>query len=311
MRQIGRERVAYLDGRIIPESQVLLPLRDRGFTRGDAVYDATRTFAGRLFKPREHIARLYRSLRYVQIEPRLTPEEMLQITEEVVRQNAPLLRDDEDYWVIQRVSRGLDAADQPIWNRDGPTIIVECQMLPLRERAALFQRGIRVCIPAVRRTPPESLSPRAKTQNYLNLILADLQVRARDPEAWPILLDAHGNLTEGRGANIFIVRDGRLYTPREHFVLPGISRQIVIELATDLGIGAEEADIDLFDAHNADEAFITSTSLCVCPVQSINAVKLKYPAVPGPVTQRIIDAYKTVAGFDFYAQYLQHLGAVA
>ena len=145
-------------------------------------------------------------------------------------------------------------------------------------------------MPAHRRTPPAALSPRVKTSNYLNMIVADQEVDAIDPGAWAVLLDMHGNLAEGRGSNIFLVRDGGLMTPRPLQVLPGISRQTVIELAGALGISCREVDLDLYDAYAAEEAFLTSTSLCICPVRSINGLRVGGEAVFGPVTQRLIDA---------------------
>jgi branched-chain amino acid aminotransferase len=305
----ARERVAYFNGRIVPETEVRVPFRDRGFKYGDAVFDTTRTFGHRIFKLRAHVDRLYRSLRYLRIDPGLPPEEMMAITEEVLRQNLRVLPPDEDYWVTQRVSRGLDPHDRPGWEASGPTVIVECLPLPLRERARLFRDGIRVLIPAVRRVPPECLSPRAKTHNYLNVVVADLEVKARDPEAWAILLDLHGNLAEGIGSNLFLVRDGTVYTPRGEFVLGGISRETVMELARDLGVPLVEKDLDLYDAYTADEAFLTSTSLCICPVQSINGVALRAGQVPGPLTRRLTDAYRDLVDFDFVAQYLKHLDA--
>ena len=117
------------------------------------------------------------------------------------------------------------------------------------------------------------------------MVLGDLEAKARDPEAWAILLDVNGNLAEGIGSNVFLVRDGAIYTPREQFVLPGISRETAIELARELGYTVHERDIDLFDAYNADEAFLTSTSLCVCAVRSFNGVEIGGGRVPGPVTQ--------------------------
>ena len=107
----ARERIAYFNGRFLPEPEVRVPFRDRGFKYGDAVFDTTRTFGHRVFKMREHIDRLYRSLRYLRIDPGLSPAAMADITEEVLRRNLPLLDPDDDYWVTQRVSRGLDASD--------------------------------------------------------------------------------------------------------------------------------------------------------------------------------------------------------
>ena len=302
------ERIAYFNGRYVPEAEVRVPFRDRGFKYGDAVFDTTRTFGHRVFKLREHVDRLYRSLRYLRIDPGLSPAAMIAITEEVLRRNLPHLPPDEDYWVTQRVSRGLDPGDRAVFGQDGPTVIVECLPLPLRERAALYRDGIRVLVPSVRRTGPEALSPRTKTHNYLNVIAGDLEVKARDPEAWAILLDTRGNLAEGIGSNIFLVRGGTVYTPREQLVLAGISRETVIDLARELGLPVVEQDLDLFDAYNADEAFLTSTSLCVCPVRSVNDVRIGDGPVPGPVTRQLIDAYCRFVDYDFVAQYLKRLG---
>jgi branched-chain amino acid aminotransferase len=301
------ERVAYFNGRIVPEHEVRVPFRDRGFKLGDAVFDTTRTFGHRIFKLAEHVDRLYRSLRYVRIDPGLSPARMIEITEEVARQNLRLLEPDEDYWVTQRVSRGLDAADQPIWGQAGATVIVECLPLPLRARARLFRDGIKVVVPSVRRVPPECVSPRAKTHNYMNVTLGDLEAKAADPEAWAVLLDTEGNLAEGTGSNIFLVRAGTVYTPREQAVLAGISRETVIELARGAGIPLVERDLDLFDAYTADEAFLTSTSLCICPVQRVNGAAIGGGDVPGPVTRRLTEAYRQLVDFDFVAQYLKRL----
>jgi branched-chain amino acid aminotransferase len=303
----ANERIAYYNGEYLPESRVLLPFRDRGFVYGDAVFDTTRTFAHRPFKVKEHVDRLYRSLRYIRLDPGLSPAEMRAVTETVLERNRHLLGPDEDYWVSQRISRGVTRLDREEPLQTGPTVIVECTPLPLRDRAGLYRDGIRVIVPANRRTPPEALTPRAKTTNYLNMLVADQEVSAIDPGAWAVLLDMNGNLAEGHGSNIFLVQDGELLTPRSLYVLPGISRQTVIELAAELGIPCREADLDLYDAYNADEAFLTSTSLCICPVRSVNGMAIGGEAVFGPVTQRLVDAYARFVGCDFVGQYLKHL----
>jgi branched-chain amino acid aminotransferase len=122
-----------------------------------------------------------------------------------------------------------------------------------------------------------------------------------------VLLDTNGNLCEGLGSNIFVVRDGRLRTPKERYVLPGVSRQATIDLAHQLGIPFTEDDIDLYDAYTADEIFLTSTSLCICGVRSLNGNKPGSGSVPGPVTSRLMDAYKAHVGCDYVAQYLKRL----
>ena len=150
------------------------------------------------------------------------------------------------------------------------------------------------------------MSPRAKTHNYLNLILAELDVKARDPDAWAVLLDTNGNLAEGKGNNLFLVKNGKVLTPKERYVLPGVSRQTAIDLAQTAGMTVEEADLDTFDAINADEVFVTSTSFCICPVSKVNGATVGDGSVPGPVTKQLIDAYVDFVDCDWYGQYLKH-----
>ncbi len=306
MTDRANERVVWFNGEFIPESQALVPYRDRSFIFGDGAFDMTRTFHSRIFKLDEHLERFYRTLRALRLDPTMPRERMAEISREVTERNLHLLDAGEDYWVGQRITRGVHKAKGDNWDHYGPTVIIECLPIPLAARAHLYRDGIQVVTPSVRRAPPEVLTPRAKSHNYLNLVMADLEVHAQNPDAWAILLDVNGNLCEGLGSNIFLVRDGELLTPREKYVLPGVSRQTVIELAAKLGIPFREADLDLYDAYNADEAFITSTSLCICPVASINGVATE--AGPyGPVTQRLIDAYVELVDCDFVRQYLDRL----
>ena len=306
---LANERVAWFNGKIMRESEVVIPFRDQGFTRGDAVFDMTRSFNGKAFRLAEHIARLYRSLKYLDSDPGLSPAEMAAISEDVLARNRHLLAPGEDYWLAQRISRGVSRIPGDNWDHYGPNVIVECIPLPFKERAKYFRDGIDVVTPSQRRTPPDALSPRAKMHQYLNLVLADREVKAQKPDAWAVLLDVNGNLSEGLGSNIFLVRDSGLLTPRERYVLPGVSRQAVIDLASQLDIRFAEQDIDLYDAYTADECFLTSTSLCICGVRSLNGRGFAAGEVPGPVTRRLIDAYKELVGCDFVAQYLQRLEA--
>jgi branched-chain amino acid aminotransferase len=139
------------------------------------------------------------------------------------------------------------------------------------------------------------------------MIMAERPVKALNPEAWAILLDENGNLAEGLGSNIFIVREGELFTPSERYVLPGVSRQMTIDMGNKLGIKTTAGDIDLFDAANADEMFLTSTSLCILPVKSFNGAAVGSGKPPGPITRKLIDAYAKDVGCDFVGQYLKFL----
>lgn len=303
------QRIVYLNGDYVPESEARIPFRDQGVKYGDAVFDTTRTFGHEIFRLREHLERFYRSLKYLRIDPQMSIEDFIGVTEQVVERNLPLIGADEDYWVTQRVTRGLAPADATAWPEwEGPTVIVECLPLPLAARAASYRDGLEVVTPSVRRVAPDMVSPRAKTHNYLNLVLGELEVAAQNPNGHAILLDENGNISEGKGSNFFLISDGKIVTPRERYVLPGVSRAVVGELAAKLGLPLQEADIDLFDAYNADECFVSSTSFCVCPIKSVNGNILPDPC-PGEITQKIIDAYVELVGFDWYQQYLSKLAA--
>ena len=186
-------------------------------------------------------------------------------------------------------------------------MIVECTPLPLKARAPMFRDGIDVLTPVIRRIPPECLSPNIKNVNYMNLVLAEEEVRGHAEHPWAVLLDTRGFLCEGIGSNIFLVRDGKLSTPRSQFVLEGVSRQIVIELADSLGIPVSEEDLTTFQAETADEAFMTSTSLCLCPARSYNGRTLGDGEVPGPITAKLTEAFAELVDHDFVNQYLRTL----
>ena len=307
MVDLSNERVVYINGEIVPESRAMVSFRDRSFKYGDGAFDMTRTFGRRIFKLDEHLKRFYKSLKYLQMDPGMSLEKMKEISEEVLARNLHLLGEGEDYWVGQRVSRGVEPVGGDIHDATEPTVVIECTPLPFKARAHYFRDGMEVVIPSTRRTAPDSLTPRAKTHNYMNLMIAHEEVRRQNANAWAILLDVNGNLCEGVGSNIFIVEGGVVYTPEDRFVLCGVSRQTAIDLAEAQGLKVVRKDLDLYDAYTADEAFITSTSFCIVPVNSFNGIEVGDGAIPGPITKRITDAYIKFVDHDFVGQYLNHL----
>ena len=300
---MAQERVVYMNGELVPESEAKISIRDRGFVWGDAAFDMTRTFGGIVFKLKEHLDRFYNSLKYMRLDPGMPQDKMAELTIQVVEANLPLLEANDDYWVGQRVTRGVPVAT----GEQKPTVIIECIPLPFEARAKYYRDGLLVITPSIRRTPPQSMSPRAKVHNYINLGLAEQEVKAQNPDAIPILQDVNGNLCEGPGSNIFIVKKGVVITPKEQYILAGISRQTTIELAQNLKMEVQETDIDLYDAYTADEAFITSTSYCICPVSSINGSVIGDGKVPGSITDRLQKSYSKLVKIDIVGQYLARL----
>lgn len=305
MKTANSERMVFLNGAVVPESKALLSFRDTGFVYGDAVFDTARTFNGQIFRLDAHIDRLFDSLTYTRINCGMDRRDMVEATEDLLARNRPLLRENEDYWVSQRISNGIMALDGEPPIQDGPTVVIECTPLPLRARAPMFRDGIDAIIAPLRRVPPESLSPNAKINNYMNALLSQREVTAVKPGSWAVQLDQNGNLAEGIGCNIFLVENGRVLTPKTDNILPGITRQEVIQLCHDNGIPVEETDISYHRATTAEEIFFTSTSLCICPVHSLNG--RVYLGTAGPVTKRLMGLFTELVGMDYAAQYLAHL----
>ena len=220
---MSHEQVVYLNGEIIPESQAGISIRDRGFLLGDVVFDTTRTFAHKPFKLKEHVERLYDSLAYLRIAPGLSLTEISDLSMQVLEQNLPLVGDNGELWVTQRITRGSHVFGLP-GGSEVPTVLIECMPIPFESRAWMFRDGIEVVTPSVRRTPPESIGPWVKSQNYPNLVLADLEVKTNNPNAFAVCLDVNGNLCESDGSNIFVVKDGAVRTPKGQYALCGISR---------------------------------------------------------------------------------------
>ncbi len=296
------EPIVYVNGRFVPASEASISVFDRGFRLGDAVFDTSRTFRHRPYKLREHLERLYRSLRYVRLDPGMKLAEMEAVSLEVVQRNVPLLRENDDVWIHQIVSRG------PLRSAGTPTVVIMTEPLPFASFARYYKIGVPLITPSLRHLPPQTVEPRAKTVSRMHLVLAELEVQQVDPEAYALLLDLEGRVTEYTSGNFFIVRRGELLTPHVRSGLAGIARETVLELAEELAIPAREADITPYDVYNADEAFITSTSKCILPVAQLNGVRIG-TSVPGPITRRLLDTWSARVEVDIVAQALSHLDA--
>ena len=143
---MNNKRVAYVNGEIVPEIEAKVSYNDVGFLYGDAVFDTTRTFGGKIFRLEQHLDRFFQSLKYMRIDPLMTQDEMSEITMEVLERNLPLLGDNEDYWVSQRVSRGVR---QDLGGLSAPTVVIETFPLPLKQRAPLYKDGLQLVTPSV------------------------------------------------------------------------------------------------------------------------------------------------------------------
>ncbi len=294
------EYVTYFNGEWMPRSQARIDIADRGFLVGDAVFDVARTFNGKSFRMTQHVDRLYRSLKYARIDAGLTPEEMTEISEEAIRRNEHLRAEAGDFALWQIVTRGKGR-----WaHTSGPaTVCVEAKPVDFGRYASLFATGAHGVIARTRSYPAQSLDPKIKHFSRMNMNLAELEASDVDPEAWPILTDIEGNLSEGTGQNIFLVTNGVVRTPGDTSVLQGVSRAAVIDLAHRLNIPVVEEDLQPYDLYTADEAFFASTSPCVLPVTRVDRRQVG-DGKPGPITQQLLAAWSEEVGLDIVDQAL-------
>jgi branched-chain amino acid aminotransferase len=178
---------------------------------------------------------------------------------------------------------------------------------PLRWTVAsmgrLFDEGINLVVPSQRAIPASLLDPKIKSRSRLHLMVANIQVsQIAAPNTWALLLDPDGFVAEGTGDNVFLVRDGVVYTPEGRNVLRGISRDFVMhELCPSLGLTCQETNLDAYDVANADEVFITGTPFCLLPVTSFEGAPIG-AGVPGPITQRLLAQWGALVDVDIAAQ---------
>lgn len=298
-------QVVYFNGRFVPAAEARLSIYDSALVMGDMAYEVTRTCHGQPYRLREHIERLFHTLRALRIDPGLDADQFEQVTLETLHRNAATEPEDMDWNIIHNVSRGPAAAFSdafpPAERR--PTVLVSCRPLAakLAALAPLYERGIDLAVPEQRSLPGDLLDAALKTRSRLHYQLANLQAEARHPGAWAALLDPTGHLTECTSGNLFLVRDGQLLTPSARNLLPGITRGVVLELAERLGISAAETDLTVADALAADEIFVTSTTIGILHVRRWEAAPIG-PGGAGPVTIRLRSEFMHDVGLDFVEQ---------
>lgn len=293
------ERVAYVNGQIVPEREAKVSVFDRGFLSGHGVYERTRTFRGELFRLDVHIARLYRSLWFAHIDLDLPAQELTRATLALHAKNRPLLGPDDDYLVGHYVSRGLDGG--------GPTTVIFTEPIKFRSFAQQYVQGAHVVTPSIRQVPVQCVDPKVKSTSHLHFWLAEQEARLSDPDAYALLLDLDGNVTEvSPGGNFWIVEDGELVSPSSRAILRGVTRDVTFEVAKSVGIPTREQDFQLYDVTNADEALITTTSKCVVPVTRCNGRPIGAGS-QGPIVSRLQRAWAQLCGVDFVQQALNHV----
>jgi branched-chain amino acid aminotransferase len=279
------EPKVYIDGELYPKSEAKISVYDHGLLYGDGVFEGIRIYSGRIFRFKEHIERLYQSARSIALDIPLKRESLEKALRDTVIANGM-----RDGYIRLVVTRGVgDLGLDPVKCKKGSVIIIvdKIQLYPEK----VYQEGIKVVIAATRRLSPDMISPRTKSLNYLNNILAKMEA-AQAGCSESLMLNAQGMVTECTADNIFIVRDGELLTPApDQGILLGITRQATIELAREQGISVREVPLARYDIYLADECFLTGTGAELVPVVSLDERKIGN-GKPGPITGKLLKVFR-------------------
>ena len=299
------QRVVYFNGALVPESEARVSIYDSALMFGDVAFEMTRSFKGTQFKLREHLERLIASARWLHIPFEMSVDELEACCQQVIEANAPLFAPDDEHRLMIDITRGLlGIYANRVDVRPGTNLIIAD--FPLRwtvqDSAHLYTEGIDVVIPSQRMIPASLLEPKAKNRNRIHYLMANVELsNYKGKNAWALLLDPDGFLTEGTGSNFFLVKNGVVYSPEPRNILRGMSRDYVIELCGELGIGFKEKNLEPFDVMSADEAFFTCTPFSIVPATRFHGRDIGAGKV-GPIYTKLINRWSQNVGVDVIGQ---------
>jgi D-alanine transaminase len=270
----------YLNGEYLPESEARISVLDRGFLFGDGVYEVVPVYGGRLFRLEQHLDRLERSLEAVRIAPPMDRQGWVRMLEELLERNPG-----GDRSVYLQVTRGVARRDHAFPADAVPTVFAMVNPLTAPD-PALFETGVAAV------TVPDNRWGRCdiKAITLLANILARQQ--AVEAGATEAIMVRGGHATEGAASNLFVVGDGVLVTPpKDNSLLPGITRDLVVELAQAHGIPVMETAIPEAGLRAAEEIWLTSSTKEILPVTRLDGRPVG-TGRPGPLWARMRDLYQ-------------------
>ena len=284
----------YINGTLVPKDEAKVSVYDHGFLYGDGVFEGIRVYSGRVFLLVEHISRLYDSSRAIRLEIPLNPEDMAAAVEKTVAANGI-----QDGYVRLVVTRGAGSLGLDIRKTARPQVIIIADTITLYPRQ-VYDDGLKLVTASTIRNHPAALSPRIKSLNYLNNILAKIEGTDQGCEE-ALMLNHKGEVAECTGDNIFIVQRGVLKTPSaEAGILEGITRNAVLKLARDAGVPVIEGPLLRHDIYIADECFLTGTAAEVIAVVSLDGRKIG-DGRPGPITRDLLERFHQLTRGNFSA----------
>lgn len=277
----------YIDGQYLDEANAKISVFDHGLLYGDGIFEGIRAYNGRVFKLKEHIDRLFYSAKAILLNIPLSHAEIMRAVVDTCRQNGI-----RDGYVRLLVTRGVGGLGLNPNKCKKPSVIIIADKIQLYP-AEMYERGLDIITVPTVRNLHSALNPAIKSLNYLNNILAKIEANNGGCEE-AIMLNSEGYVSECTGDNVFIIKDGQMFTPPlSAGALYGITRGVVMELARLSGIPVSEPNLTRYDLFNADECFLTGTGAELIPVVKIDG-RVIGTGKPGQVTKDLVTKYKAL-----------------
>jgi branched-chain amino acid aminotransferase len=278
------EELVWLNGTLCPKKDAKISIDDRGFLLGDGVFETMRSYKGRVFRLDKHLTRFFDALAVIHLSIPYTSVELGKAVNDTLEANQL-----QEAYIRLTVTRGQGGKGIDPPEKPSPTIVIVArEFIPYPEQ--VYKEGLRTGISEIKQNLSSSTA-RIKSLNFLDHILARIEARQKRLDE-AILLNTEDFICEGTVSNIFLVKHGNLITPdKESGILPGITREAVIELALREGIRIEERKVKPSELKEADECFLTNTLMEVMPVSEIDGRKVGQGR-PGPLTLHVMEWYK-------------------
>ncbi|MBD8068885.1 branched-chain-amino-acid transaminase [Bacillus sp. PS06] len=275
----------YLGDQFVKKEDAKISVYDHGFLYGDGVFEGIRVYDGNIFKMEEHMKRLYNSAKSILLTVPYTPDELTKIICEAVAKN-----NHRDAYIRVVISRGVGdlGLDPNKCKKANVVVIVEPLAIFPKH---LYDTGLEIITVASRRNRPDVLSPQVKSLNYLNNVLVRIEAHlANVSEA--LMLNDQGYVAEGSADNVFIIKDGKLFTPPSYVgALEGITRNAIMEIAKEQGYEVLQEPFTRHDVYTADEVFLTGTAAEVIAVVKVDG-RVIGEGVPGEHTKSLLKDFR-------------------
>jgi len=275
------DRLYHVDGKLVAADEATVSVEDRGFLYGDAAFETMRAYGGEIFEWEAHMDRLAETCEVLGLDHGLSPSDLETRVDETLAANGV-----GDAYVRLSITRGVQEGKLTPDEAVDPTVVVIAKPLPRggREGTSVWDGPATLQTVKTKRVPDAAIPARAKTHNYLNGILARLELRVTAADE-ALMVDLSGHVTEGATSNLFFVQDNALRTPSlDGPLLPGITRRVVLELAVAEGIPLEEGQYTPTEIRQADEVFLTNSTWELRPVEVVDGISIGEAPGAGPVT---------------------------